>query len=266
MDNKVLFSISTEMEMEGRDLKSVLPDKDGVYRGIALTCIGIASRNKVDYERESVIRCITNASSRFASNIKSGDMEGEWGHPLIRDNDIARLLHIERSMISHYFTNIYAKNTDSGFVIVYGDVVPFGPYGQYLKASFEDPKRNTSFSLRSASRVRGNKGDIVQKEMLALVTFDAVDGPGFLHASKRFRDNTTAMENLDIAVSQEEYLKAVNTLELMGCESLIKDQQILDAFGCNSVRLRDTVVTKNDKGLYVSEQGPVSIFDTLYKH
>ena len=84
MADNVIFSISTEMEMEGRKLKAIKPDKDGIYRGIPLTVIGVNSRNNVNYEKESVMQCLTDAQSRFAANVKTGDMEGEWGHPFLQ--------------------------------------------------------------------------------------------------------------------------------------------------------------------------------------
>lgn len=266
MDKQVVFSISTQLEMEGRQLKAVKPDKNGVYKGIPLTVIGVASRNHVDYDRASTLNCITNLQGRFAANVQSGDMEGEWGHPLIATKeDLPRLLYIDRARVSHYFTNVYGVETDNA-IIVYGDVVPYGPFGQYLKESFEDPKRNTSFSLRSAARVIGQSGANVKKQMLALVTFDAVDGPGFLHASKRFRDPNVATESLDINVTKNDYISAMSSLQSVGHESIITDQQVLDAFGCDQVKVKDIIMTKAGKGRFVSDQGSVSIFGEMFDH
>lgn len=263
MNNNVVFSISTSLEMEGRQLKAVKPDKDGVYKGIPLTVIGIASRNRVNYERGSVLNCITNASGRFTANVTSGDMEGEWGHPLIATkDDLSRLLYIDRTKVSHYFKRVYGvENND--VIMVYGDVVPFGPFGSYLKASFEDPKRNTSFSLRSAARVTGQSGNITNKTMLALVTFDAVDGPGFLQASKRFRDES-ATESIDIDVNKEDYVGACESLAAVGQESIITDQMVLDAFGCDCIRVRNKVLAKTVNGQYVGPNGNESLFGAMF--
>ncbi len=267
MENKVVFSISTQLEMEGRQLQSVKPDKNGVYKGIPLTVIGVPSRNRVDYVKESVMNCITNAQGRFCANVTSGDMEGEWGHPLIKTKeDLPRLLYIDRTRLSHYFTNVYGVDTGAGGIIVYGDVVPFGPYGEYLKLAFEDPKRNASFSLRSAARVVGQSGMNVRKEMLALVTFDAVDGPGFLKASKRFRDQGSATESLDVEVDKEGYTSAVESLQAVGQESIIRDQQVIDAFGCDYVKVRDIIMTKTCKGQFIGNQGNVSLFGAMFDH
>lgn len=276
MANSVVFSISTQMEMEGRQLKAVKPNKDGVYQGIPLTVIGCDSRNNVNYEKESVLKCLTDVQSRFAANVSTGDMEGEWGHPLLSgDKILDRLLFIDRSKVSHYFTKVYGKQVGD-LIMIYGDVVPFGPYGQYLKDSFEDGKRNTSFSLRSAAVKTGMRDGITQKKMLALVTFDAVDGPGFLKASKRFQDQEAATENfgvnllpneydVNVEVSREQFLESQEALKSAGQESIITDQQILDAFCCDKITLRDTVIKPIGNRQFVDESGkPVCLFHKCF--
>lgn len=278
MANNVVFSISTQMEMEGRQLKAVKPNKDGVYTGIPLTVIGCDSRNKVNYERESVLNCLTDMQSRFAANVSTGDMEGEWGHPFLTGQSLDRLLHIERTRVSHYFTKVYGKDMGNGIIMIYGDVKPFGPYGQYLKESFEDPSRNTSFSLRSAAKITGHRNGVTQKQMIALVTFDAVDGPGFLKASKRFRDEDVATEslanhvaddlaseyNVDIEVSKPEFLKSQESLKMAGQESIITDQRILDAFGCDKITIRDKVVSRVGKRFYDETGKDICLFDQCF--
>lgn len=278
MAENVVFSISTEMEMEGRQLKAVYPNKDGIFTGIPLTVIGCNSRNNVNYERESVLKCLTDENSRFAANVKTGDMEGEWGHPLLDDKNLNRLLYIDRARVSHHFTRIYGKEAN-GLTIIYGDIKPSGPFKQCLIDSFEDPTRNTSFSLRSAAVPTGkNAAGIVQKKMLALVTFDAVDGPGFLMASKRFRDPAVATESLkpiitdhsiqiDFSVNKRQFLDTQEYRKAAGFESTIIDQRILDAFGCDKVTIKETVSVKylgRKKG-FIDEQGnSVSLFNTCF--
>jgi len=257
MADNVVFSISTELEMEGRQLKSVKPNKDGVYTGIPLTVIGCNSRNNVNYEKESVLKCLTDAQSRFCANVKTGDMEGEWGHPFLEGKDcLARLLYIDRKSVSHFFTRVYGKE-ENGIIIIYGDVKPFGPYKQCLIDSFEDPMRNTSFSLRSAAKVTGQDASgIIQKRMIALVTFDAVDGPGFLKASKRFRDPAIATESLkpvvsdnlirvDFSVNRRQFLDSMEYRKAAGFESIdIIDQRVLDAFECDKVTIKEKLTVK----------------------
>ena len=276
MANNVVFSISTQMEMEGRQLKALKPDKNGIYKGIPLTVIGCDSRNKVNYEKESVLKCLTDVSGRFAANVSTGDMEGEWGHPLLSGECLDRLLYIDRTRISHYISRVYGKEVDGGLIVIYGDIKPFGPYGKYLKDSFEDPTRNTSFSLRSAAQVTGTRNGITQKRMIALVTFDAVDGPGFLKASKRFSDPDVATEslaepenlakvyNVDIEVTKPEFLKTQEFMKISGQESIITDQSILDAFGCDKITIRDKVVARVGRR-FVDECGnDLCLFDQCF--
>lgn len=280
MAGNVVFSISTEMEMDGRQLKAVKPNKDGIYTGIPLTVIGCDSRNNVNYEKESVISCVTDASSRFCANIKTGDMEGEWGHPFLSgDNCLERLLHIERTRVSHFFTKVYGKE-ENGLIIIYGDVKPFGPYKQSLIDSFEDPTRNTSFSLRSAAKVIGKSpSGVVQKRMLALVTFDAVDGPGFLMASKRYRDPAASTENfgievevtekllnIDFSVNKKQFLDSQEYRKASGFESIsIVDQRVLDAFECDKLTIKEKVLCPVGHNQFVNSTGHnVSLFDTCF--
>ena len=278
MADNVVFSITTELEMDGRQLKAVKPNKNGIYEGIPLTVIGCNSRNNVNYEKESVLKCITDPKSRFCANVKTGDMEGEWGHPLLTGKEcLDRLLYIDRTKVSHCFTRVYGKE-DNGLIIIYGDVKPTGPYKQCLIDSFEDPSRNTSFSLRSAAKPIGtDAAGIVQKQMLALVTFDAVDGPGFLMASKRYRDPSIATEsfeakvektrlNVDFKVNRKQFLDAQAARKAAGFESVIVDQRVLDAFGCDKITIKEKVTVKyaGHKQFVDMEGKNISLFDTCF--
>lgn len=278
MASNVIFSIETQVEMEGRQLKAIKPNKDGVYTGIPLTVLGTNSRNMVNYDTQSVIQCLTDPKGRFAANIATGDMEGEWGHPFLSgDKTIDRLLHIERTRVSHRIVKVYGKKDDStGLTMIYGDIKPFGPYGEYLKKSFEDPTQNTSFSLRSAAIKTGVENGITNKRMLALVTFDAVDGPGFLRASKRFRDPEASNENLQIIseeskkldasieCTKEQFLKTQKSLKDAGVESVVlTDQRVLDAFCCDKVTIVNRAVSRL-KGNYFSDGEQVSVFDMCF--
>lgn len=277
-ESNVVFSISTELRMDGRELKAVKPNKDGVYTGIPLTVIGCNSRNNVNYEKQSVLKCLTDAQSRFCANVKTGDMEGEWGHPLLTgDKCLDRLLYIDRTRVSHFFTRVYGKE-ENGLIIIYGDIKPFGPYKQSLIDSFEDPTRNTSFSLRSAAVKTGQDASgIVQKKMLALVTFDAVDGPGFLMASKRYRDPAISTESfktritprtldVDFSVNRKQYLDSQEYRKASGFESFeILDQRVLDAFGCDKITVKEKVISSVGHKQFVDSKGTnISLFDHCF--
>ena len=271
----VVFSISTDLEFRGRQLKAIKPDANGVYKGIPLTVIGINSRNNVCYDKNSVIDCLTNENSRFVMNLRSGDLEGEWGHPLLDPDPkkmLSRLLYLDRTKVSHHFTKVYAKDTGNGSLIVYGDVKPSGPYGKDLKANFEDATRNASFSLRAATIPTKTENNVIYKRMLAMFTFDAVDGPGYVEASKRFRDPSLEGlgihvddNNVDINVSKEDFLEATEALKSSGLESKIVDQAVIDAFGCDEVVVKEKVLRKVDGRVFVDCDGNrVSIFDQAF--
>ncbi|MBO7626003.1 MAG: hypothetical protein J6S93_00420 [Paludibacteraceae bacterium] len=271
----VVFSISTDLEFRGRQLKAIKPDANGVYKGIPLTVIGINSRNNVCYDKNSVIDCLTNENSRFVMNLRSGDLEGEWGHPLLDPDPkkmLSRLLYLDRTKVSHHFTKVYAKDTGNGSLIVYGDVKPSGPYGKDLKANFEDATRNASFSLRAATIPTKTENNVIYKRMLAMFTFDAVDGPGYVEASKRFQDPsfeslgiTTPNEGcVDVSASRDDFLSATEALQATGLESKIVDQCVLDAFGCDEVVVKEKVLKKVRDGFVDSSGSKVSIFDQAF--
>lgn len=264
---QLFFNIQTLQVKDGAALKAMKPDKDGIYRGIPLTVLGQASRNNKFYDERSVVDCITNPKSRFFINLTEGNLEGEWGHPLIaRESDIARLAHIERERVSHYFTRVYTERMGN-MTVVFGDVVPFGPYGKYLKESLEDPRRNTAFSLRSLCARMGQDGSVTRQRMLALITFDAVDGPGYEMASKRFAASTES-----ISIQQEfEYLTNVDQLqkessmrELLGVEAITEDQ-ICELLGTEHAVIANEALRFDvaSNQLY-GKSGRKSIFHTFF--
>lgn len=276
--NKVIFEVATELEMNGRQLKALKPDKDGIYKGIPLTVIGQKSRNNVYYDPQSVIQCMTDPNSRFVMNLKSGDLEGEWGHPLLSSKDpneiVGRLLYLDRKCVSHHFTRVYAEDIGGGKYIVYGDVKPSGPYGKTLSENFQDPTRNVSFSLRSATTVTGQRDGITFKKMLVLFTFDAVDGPGYAEACKRYQHaGVEGLETsfgddgacVEYSASKKDFLSALESFKLAGHESKIVDQRILDVFGCDEVVVKDRVLRRIGPSGYANPDGTrVSLFDHAF--
>lgn len=271
----VVFSISTDIEFRGRQLKSLTPDANGIFKGIPLTVIGMNSRNNICYDKASVLDCLTNESSRFVMNLKSGDLEGELGHPFFKPDPkemIARLLWLDRTRVSHHITRVYAKDSGNGTMILYGDIKPSGPYKQVLLDNFADPTRNVSFSLRAATLVTKKEGGVTYKRMLAMFTFDAVDGPGYVEASKRFRDpayESMGIHGLEgyvgVQASKDDFLAATESLQTAGLESKIVDQCVLDAFGCDEVVVKEKVLRKVPGNKFVDTEGSrVSIFDHAF--
>ena len=276
--NNFTCSISTMYTEGGNALRSVEP-VDGVYKNIPVAILGLASRGKSVYGTTSFLSSMTDPRTKFYNALCEGHLEGEWGHPdltLFNNRQAAtRTMHIDRTLVSHYFTKVYTKEApDGSYLIVYADVVPYGPYGQYLTDSFKDSKRNTAFSLRSltSSAKRLPNGNVL-KEVAMLSTFDAVDAPGFKEACKRYQianeEFNVAYEDKDFAtitiqdiVQNDDFLKAV------GFES-INHQALLDVLEVDKVIIEKDVTTHGvydeDKNLIITPSGNVSLFHSLYK-
>jgi hypothetical protein len=240
-------------------LKSIRPDKEGFYRNVPLMVIGKPSRNGILYDPTSTLHALSNDASRFVINLKEGNLEGEWGHPMVDTSTpsravLDRLCRIDRTLASHYISAIRTVQTDNGFIIVKGDVKPYGPYAQYLKDSMEDPNRNTAFSLRALTQDVENRGGITVRKVCLLVTFDAVDGPGFEEASKRYMSSTEALNQTYIfdqgrsASLTSADLCDPSVKKSLFSQETITDQQILDMMKSDVVRVRHETV-----GMYNSQ-------------
>lgn len=184
--SSISFDISSAL-MSPSNQKSLKPDKNGIYKDIPLLVLGKVSANRKEYEINSMVSAISDPSSMFYRKLVSGQLEGEWWHPLTGNDEAAlnRIVKIERNNVSHHIHRVYTGTpTEQGHVIVYGDIEPTGPYGQYLTESFQNPRINTAFSLRSLVSSLGEKDGIIKQRVIALVTIDAVDAPGYAEASK----------------------------------------------------------------------------------
>jgi hypothetical protein len=196
----VMLSVSVMKTMNNKDMRAVKPDSNGVYKGLPLGVIGQASRNGSEYDVESMVFALSNPASIFYKKLTEGNLRGEYGHPVVKDkSDIIRIAQVDPKCISHAITGIQTKKGE-GYTMIYGDIKPCGPYGKYLKETLEDDQLTTSFSLRSlCDKPTTKPGNIQYKVVRALVTFDAVDMPGFEMASDRY-----AMEaKLDVSDKQQ---------------------------------------------------------------
>lgn len=277
----VSMCIQTLVTDRGGSLRCVKPNEDGVYCDVPVAVIGIPSRNRAVYDMESTLAAMSDPSTRFYKNLCEGNLEGEWGHPRLppiltkedKMNAVMRTIQIDRTMVSHYFTKIRTEQArDGGYVIVYADVVPYGPYGKYLSDSFADPKRNTCFSLRSLT---GDPKPLpdgnTKKTMKLLVTFDAVDGPGFEMAGKRYmpgQESFTISDEQLLEASITEIIQFPDFAKVVGFES-ITSQEMLDLFEADKVCIHREFTIEGifdpDKKQIVTSKGPQSIFHTLFK-
>ncbi len=234
--NNIAFDISSALLLEGNQ-KSLKPDKNGIYHDIVLMVLGKVSRNNKDYEVESMVDAMTNNYSPFVRRLKAGQLIGEWGHPMVyEDKDIPRVMLIDQARESHTIIRVWTgQPTEQGHVVVYGDVLPSGPFGAYLKDRLENPLKNAAFSLRSLVAKIGQVGNVIKQRVNALVTIDAVDCPGYAEASKVY---VPGLEGLTFDFDPVKHIGAVAAV--MGYES-IEDQQLLDILQVDKVEIRHSI-------------------------
>lgn len=202
------IDISSALYLSGG--KVIEPDAKGVYHDVPLMVLGKVSRNRKDYEINSMVNCIRSPHSLFNKKMRNGQLEGEWCHPLIwKEEDMPRTMFIDRTKTSHVILRVHTKSTELMNAVLYGDLMPCGPFGHLLAASFANPYSNTAFSLRSMVDVLGKTGDIYRQKVLALVTIDAIDCPGYAEASKHY---DPAMEGFTIPIDRDAF-----TPELAKC-------------------------------------------------
>lgn len=255
----LVFSVQTLKTTAVGSLRSMTPDEDGFYRKVPLSVIGVPSRNNINYNVASMERAMRNPKGSFFQGVKGG-LEGEWGHPILAGLDkhaaLSRLSQVDRNLVSHYIVNIVVeKSRDGDFSVVYGDVKASGSNGKHLTEAFADRNRDCSFSLRSLTsmpQARANSA-IKDKSVVAMVTYDCVNTPGFELASKRgMTGGTESMlfEEEDYQVGSIEDFGSVSGLaETIGYES-INCQEVLD-------------LLESDKVAVSIEDTEVGVFNTL---
>ena len=260
--SNIAIDISSALYVEGA-AKQIEPDENGVYHDFPVMVLGKVSRNNKDYEVSSMVNAITNQQSIFYRKLKMGQLQGEYGHPLVlTEKDLPRIAVVDPTKVSHAIHKVHCSEPDEkGYQIVYADIEPFGPYGEYLKNSLSNPRINTAFSLRSLVAKIGKVGNIIKQRVTALITIDAVDAPGYAEASKV---RIPAMEGISVDIEHpEEYLDDLAIA--FGCES-IDDQQLLDTLQVNKVKIINSITGFVDvkKRSIVTEDGKKSLFHEMF--
>jgi hypothetical protein len=96
-------------------------------------------------------------------------------------------------------------------------------------------------------------------------------------ASKRYRDPSIATENfeakvekarlnVDFKVNRKQFLDVQEARKAAGLESVIVDQRVLDAFGCDKITIKEKVTVKyaGHKQFVDMEGKNISLFDTCF--
>lgn len=258
----IAFDISSALYVEGAQ-NAIKPDDKGVYKNFPIMVLGKVSRNNKEYEINSMVEALTSPSSIFFKKLKMGQLQGEYGHPLVlTEKDLPRIAVVDPTKVSHVIHNVRCgEPNEKGHRIVYADIEPFGPYGKYLKESLDNPRINTAFSLRSLVAKIGMQGNIIKQRVTALITVDAVDAPGYAEASKV---RVPSMEGLQIPIEHpEDHLEELAVA--CGCES-IDDQQLLDTLQVNKVEIRHSlngIVNVNERIITTSD-GKKSLFHEMF--
>lgn len=257
----LLFSLQTIRTTGAGTLKSLEPDKDGIYRGVPLAVLGMVSRNNMYYEPQSVVDAMKNPDSRFFKAITGGGLDGEWGHPDLTGLDdraaLMRLALIKESMVSHSFSRVWTERTQDGkYVIVKGDVKAFGPYGRYLTQSFSDKDHDTGFSLRTLTSqpVKRPSDGAGVKRVLAMITFDGVSVPGYELASKR--SVAAGLEGVDLLMETED----VRVIPTVALESM---DNMYDTIGYENINCQQVLdILKSDDITVSFESEAIGVFDS----
>lgn len=207
------FSCSALPTDNGHTVKALTPDENGCYE-VTLGCVGAPTRNNVIYDPESLVKAMSNPTSRFNICLRDGNLFGEWGHPDIYlpdgKTDIRRLLKIDESKQSHVFTKIWIDDTPVNMhgidaYPIRAKIKPMGPYGDVLEKSLRDPVCNTAFSIRSLCMpAAGPDQKYEYRNVQLLVTFDAVGAPGYEIATKRYSGGMESFEECSVAKSELE--------------------------------------------------------------
>lgn len=262
------FSLQTITTSGAGMLRSIKPDKDGVYKGVPLTIIGKPSRNNVLYDEDSFIAAMTRPETVFYKAITGGGLDGEWGHPFLDDlpneqSMLKRLQLIVEERVSHFFKRIYSEATSDGkYIMVRGDVKPYGEKRDRVIEGFEDPDHDLGFSLRAlCTKPVMTPQRHYLKKIVSLVTYDAVSLPGYEEASKRGMVGTESLQLGEVDIQDE--ILADN----LSLESLEQDKEFLDTVGYESIRCQELLDLFQTDEIKVSYQDkPLGSFDMNAKN
>ena len=257
----ISFDISSALVTD--KAKALKPNKDGVFENVAIMVLGKVSRNNKDYEINSMLAALTSPNSIFFKKLKMGQLQGEYGHPQIySEAELGRIAVVDPTKVSHTIHAVRtAGTTEKGHTLVVADIEPCGPYGKYLNESFQNPRMNTAFSLRSLVNKIGQVGNVIKQRVTALITVDAVDAPGYAEASKV---RIPAMEGFSMDILNPEHHLPELALAC-GCES-IDDQQLLDILEVDKVCIRRELNgVVDNRGNILTSEGKKNIFHEIWR-
>lgn len=252
--NDLKFSCSIMRNLDGCELRGLKPDSRGFYP-VVVGSVGGPTRNKVIYESKSLLSSMASGT-KFNESLRNGYLFGELGHPDVYGkgpqgkDDILRLCTIKEDNVSHLFGKIWIDETpitaggDTGYPIR-ALVKPFGPKGEVLRQSLEDPDANTAFSIRTLCRaIAGPDKRYSYREVISTITFDAVCAPGYVAAAKRYSVNAGMESYSEVDVSREALAAIIKQDGQAGMEAakLFTDLDLDRIYGRAPVAVGDSMI------------------------
>lgn len=241
--NKVFFCVQVLNDLNGRQLKALRPDEDGYY-SVVLAVLDATSRNRTFYDVDSIIREITDPKTVFNQMLTQGNLRGEYGHPS-KESSLDRIGEILEDRVAFHISKIWTgEKLENGGIPVYGKIRPCGPHGKYVEQSLLNPKENTTFSLRCLMTQKvDTANNRLYRTVKQLITFDYVNMPGYLEASKWY---SPATEGFIHEIQPEDVFFNENTK--VGFEHW-SDRDLADLFGMKEF------VVKELRGMYHTGTG-----------
>jgi hypothetical protein len=196
--SKHMYCIETMRNMDGKQLKSIKADTNGYYT-LPFCCLGDRLRSGNMYDEGAMLECLFGKNSRFRMAVEESSLIGELEHPTVHEPpttaDLKRILSLDASNACFHIGKVWL-DTDvvPNKKLVVGKIKPIKPHGHIVKESLEDPSRNSSTSLRSLVNIRSDGVRIPTH----ITTFDFVQIPGDMRASKWYSPSTESFNSIDI--------------------------------------------------------------------
>lgn len=213
----------TEIAFSSNNKKGILkPDEYGYYT-VILGALNAYNSVGEYYTSEGVLE-LFQSSSLLMKCIKDGNLYSELGHPkkepgMTLEQFYSRVMTIDERNICGHISEItldfeYGKKhpelNNPDLIAIIGKVKPAGPHAEVLRQSLENPKENTSFSIRGLTENKFINGKVVRR-LTYIRTFDFVWAPGIEIAKKSF---SPTLEDITSGKNTELLDTVVNTQTL----------------------------------------------------
>jgi len=249
------IEITAEIPPDNKEI--IKPDENGVYKNIPAAFLDKVSANRTYYDSKSFIAAMTHPESLFYLRLRNGELAGEFGHPQIfrmssKREMLERLVWIEPKNISHIIKAVRIKNVPGIGKLVLMDILPHGPYADYIEEKLKNPNLNCSFSLRAFTRDKPMNGYLF-RQVTKLVTFDGgVALGGFPQASKKgkieisqqhaLEHKTEPIDTPHITNIRFDYFFDYDDIEGIATEGLVTRYELKNIFGYKKIIINKKVI------------------------